>query len=597
MSHGFLHLSLVFLGAAVMFVPIFQRLGLGSVLGYLIAGIVIGPGVLGLVTNVEEILHFSEFGVVLLLFLIGLELEPSRLWKLRVPIFGMGGLQVLGTGLLVGLCFKIWGWSWMASAVVGMGFSLSSTAIAVQVMKERAWMDTTGGGSAFSVLLFQDLAVIPMLALLPFMATSSAQDADPMTFVGTIKVLGIFTALVFFTRFGLRPLLRLVAGSHLREVFTALALFLVVGMSALMTSLGLSMGLGAFMAGVMLANSEYRHALETDLEPFKGLLLGLFFISVGMSVNLNVVMETPGLVLGMAVLATLIKLVYHLGLARIFQLPSSQRWGFAAVLSQVGEFAFVLFGAAATLGILSAQQSGQLIAATALTMLLSPLVLILQAKWDAKNGSVKPPEDQIENEHPSVIIAGFGRFGQIVGRLLFARGLKATVVDHEPDQIELLRQFGFKVYYGDATRLELLEAAGLREAKVLVVAIDDPDEALKLVDLVRKEFPNVKIYSRARNLRHLYDLMDRNLAGIERETFESSLSLGRKVLVGLGVDPHEAWRATNQFRRHNYDMIADLHQLRSDRELMVAKAKQSRADLEQMFQRDQAELRSHESHW
>jgi glutathione-regulated potassium-efflux system ancillary protein KefC len=327
------------------------------------------------------------------------------------------------------------------------------------------------------------------------------------------------------------------------------------------------------------------------------LLLGLFFISVGMSVNLDVVADSPWQVLGMAMFATLVKLIYQRGLAHVFVLPRSQSWGFSAVLSQVGEFAFVLFGAAAALGILSPTQSGQLIAATALTMLLSPLVLILQAKWDARSGSVKPPEDKIENEHPEVMIAGFGRFGQIVGRLLFARGLRATVVDHEPDQIELLRQFGFKVYYGDATRLELLEAAGLREAKVLVVAIDDPAEALKLVDLVQKEFPEVKIYSRARNLRHLYDLMDRKLAGIERETFEASLSLGRKVLVGLGVNPHEAWQATNQFRRHNYDMIEDLHQLRNDRELMVAKAKQSRADLEQMFQRDQSSLQNPDAHW
>lgn len=597
MSHGFLHLSLVFLGAAVLFVPIFQRLGLGSVLGYLIAGIVIGPGALGLVVDVDEILHFSEFGVVLLLFLIGLELEPRRLWKLRVPIFGTGGLQVLGSGLIVAICFKALGWDWPAAAVVGMGFSLSSTAIAVQVMKERAWLETTGGSSAFSVLLFQDLAVIPMLAVLPLIATTATSEAAPLTFLGVLKVLGIFAGLIVFARFGLRPLLRLVAGSHLREVFTALALFLVVGMSALMTSLGLSMGLGAFMAGVMLANSEYRHALETDLEPFKGLLLGLFFISVGMSVNLDVVADSPWQVLGMAMFATLVKLIYQRGLAHVFALPRSQSWGFSAVLSQVGEFAFVLFGAAAGLGILSPNQSGQLIAATALTMLLSPLVLILQAKWDARSGSVKPPEDKIENEHPEVMIAGFGRFGQIVGRLLFARGLRATVVDHEPDQIELLRQFGFKVYYGDATRLELLEAAGLREAKVLVVAIDDPAEALKLVDLVQKEFPEVKIYSRARNLRHLYDLMDRNLAGIERETFEASLSLGRKVLVGLGVNPHEAWQATNQFRRHNYDMIEDLHKLRNDRELMVAKAKQSRADLEQMFQRDQSSLQNPDAHW
>ena len=598
MGHGFLHLSLVFLGAAILFVPLFQRLGLGSVLGYLLAGIVIGPGALGLVSNVEEILHFSEFGVVLLLFLIGLELEPSRLWKLRVPIFGTGGLQVLGVGVLVGLGFKIFGWSSEASAVVGMGFALSSTAIAVQVMKERSWLESTGGSSAFSVLLFQDIAVIPMLALLPLLAASDASnEAAPLSWVGSLKVLGIFVGLILFARYGLRHVLRIVAGSHLREVFTALALFLVVGMSALMTSLGLSMGLGAFMAGVMLANSEYRHALETDLEPFKGLLLGLFFISVGMSVNLEVVTESPGLVVGIAGLGMLIKLVYQYALASVFKLPPSQRLAFSAVLSQVGEFAFVLFGAATALGILSAQQSGQLIAATALTMLLSPLLLIVQAKWDARQIGEKPAEDKIENESPTVIIAGFGRFGQIIGRLLFARGLKATVIDHEPDQVELLRQFGFKVYYGDATRIELLEAAGLRHAKALVVAIDDPDEALKLVDVVRKDFPEVQIYSRARNVRHLYDLMDRKLAGIERENFEGSLSLGRKILVGLGFSPHEAWRAANRFRRHNYDMIDDLYRLRDDRELMVAKAKQARADLEKMFERDQSELKPNETQW
>lgn len=598
MNHGFLYLSLIFLTSAVVFVPLFQRLGLGSVLGYLVAGIVIGPSVLGLVSNVEEILHFSEFGVVLLLFLIGLELEPKRLWKLRLPIFGTGGLQVLGCGLLFTLIFKLFGWSWSAALIVGMGFSLSSTAIAVQVMKERGWMETSGGSSAFSVLLFQDLAVIPMLAALPLLiTTTSTASTSSWSGEDTLKVTAIMVVLILFSRYGLRPLLKLVAGIHLREVFTALALLLVVGMSALMSYLGLSMGLGAFLAGVILASSEYRHALESDLEPFKGLLLGLFFISVGMSVNLDIVAQSPGFVAGMALLACIAKLIYHRLLAKWFKVPQNQSWGFAAVLAQVGEFAFVLFGAATAIGILSNEQSGQLIASTALTMLLSPIILIIQAKLEAKGEKQKAPADEVANDKPAVIIAGFGRFGQIIGRLLYSEGLKATVIDYEPDQIELLRQFGFKVYYGDATRLELLESAGLAGAKALVVAIDDTKEALKLIDLVQHHFPNLKIFSRARNVQHLYDLMDRNIAGIERETFESSLTLGSKVLVGLGLHPHQAWKAANRFRRHNYDMIDDLYKVRGDQKELTARAKEARKELEKMFARDTEGLKTNETHW
>lgn len=608
MSHGFLHSALVFLGCAVLFVPLAHRFGLGSVLGYLVGGLVIGPWGLKLITNVEDILHFSEFGVVLFLFLIGLELEPKKLWQMRLPIFGLGAAQVSMNAVLIMVVGILIGWSWQASLIAGLGFSLSSTAIALQILKEKNLLSTQQGHSAFSILLFQDIAVIPMLAILPLLTVGAVttQVHSGSTFetaTSILKVLGVLSIVVIGGRFLLRPIMRAIAAAHLREIFTAFALLLVVAMAVLMQWMSqwvsLSMGLGAFIAGVLLADSEYRHALETDIEPFKGLLLGLFFISVGMSIDLGVLTREPGVIIGLTFGILTLKFLVHVCLGFVFGVQKEQLPFFGLLIAQVGEFAFVLFAAAKVSGVLSEDQTAPLVASSAISMFLSPLLNFLYERFlEPKiNQKVKPDSDTIENIKPTVLIAGFGRYGQIVGRMLYANGITATVLDYEPEQIELLRRFGFKVYYGDATRLDLLHSAGALDAKVLVVALDGVEDSLRLIDIAKKEFPHLKIFSRVRNVQHLYNVMDREIAGYERETFESSLRLAGKILTSLGWPAHAAWRATNNFRRHNYDMIQDLHKVRNDSDQSTALVKQARIDLEKMFEKEKARLQSQFGGW
>lgn len=589
MISSLMGLTLAFLGISVLFIPLFQRLGLGAVLGYLLAGVVLGPGVTGAVTNVEAISHFSEFGVVLLLFIIGLELDPKKLWSMRVSIFGLGALQVFVTAALSAAFVKLFGWSWVASIVAGLGFSLSSTAIVVQLMKEKGFLQTTGGQSGFSILLFQDIAVIPMMAVVPLLVGSQKSVEGQASNLPGWAVLLVLIALLIVGRFALRPILRFMAATRLREVFTAFSLLLVVGMAESMVLLGLSMGLGAFMAGVLLADSEYKHALETDIEPFKGLLLGLFFISVGMGLDVAQVLQAPLILLASVLGIVVLKMGVLLALGKVFKVPSNQLWYFMISMSQVGEFAFVLFGVSAQVGVFSEEQRGLLAAITAISMLTTPILSLVYIRWiepRISQQAEKPEADQMEDAGHPVIIAGFGRFGQIVGRLMYASGIKATVLDYEPDQIDLLRRFGFKVYYGDATRLDLLESAGAQSARILVVAIDNVEESVKLVDLVKHHFPHLKIYCRARNVAHYYDLIERGIAGIDRETFESALSLGTKVLRGLGFGAHEAYRGANVFRRHNIEMLEELAKVRTDQAALVTKAKSAREDLEAMMEKE-----------
>lgn len=602
MSQGFLYSALVFLGCAVLFVPIFQRLGLGSLLGYLIGGIAIGPWGFRLIANVEDIMHFSEFGIVLFLFLIGLELEPKRLWSMRGPIFGLGSAQVVLNSLAFFAAGLALGQPWQTALIAGMGFSLSSTAIALQVLREKNILQSKAGSAAFSILLFQDIAVIPMIAILPLLAVvndSGENAGGTVKVIAIVKTIAIIAVAIFIGRLATRPLLRMVAKTRLREIFTAFALLLIVAMSVLMQRLGLSMGLGAFMAGVLLADSEYRHALETDIEPFKGLLLGLFFISVGMSINVGSVLAHPAVVALLVIGIMVTKFAIHFALGRFLKLGRVATPHFSLLLSQVGEFAFVLFASATALGVLDDAAAAPLVAATAVSMLLSPLSLAAYNRWlePMLSRQAKPEADVIENQHPEVIIAGFGRFGQIIGRLLYANAIRATVLDHEPDQIELLRRFGFKIYYGDATREDLLVAAGAREAKILVVAIDNPDDCLRLVDLAQKEFPHLKIYARARNVQHVYQLLDRKVEAFERETFEASLRLGREVLGGLGWPAHPAWIAANTFRDHNNQILREMAAVRSNQEELVAKVKQSRTDLEKMFEREKQRRENSEAGW
>ncbi|HEY0063904.1 MAG TPA: glutathione-regulated potassium-efflux system protein KefC [Telluria sp.] len=591
MEHNLLLNALVYLAAAVVAVPVAKKLGLGAVLGYLIAGVAIGPWGLRFIGEVEDILHFSEFGVVLLLFLIGLELEPKRLWAMRRPIFGSGSAQVLGVAAALAIAAMLAGIGWKVAVIAALGLSLSSTAIALATLDERNLKGTATGTASFAILLFQDIAAIPMIAIVPLLGAAS-ERGDGMDWMDALKIVGVIVALVFSGRHLIRPALRAIAKSGLREIFTAFSLLLVIGIALLMQWVGLSMALGAFIAGVLLADSEYRHALETDLEPFKGLLLGLFFIAVGMSIDFGVFMAQPWLILGLVAAFLIIKTAVLYGLAKAVGIPRSQQALFAFLLSQGGEFAFVVFGAAQTAKVFTDNVGSILIVVVALSMVCTPLLLIFHDRVLAPLHRVdkKREADQIEHNEDHVIIAGFGRFGQIVGRLLMANGVKLTLLDHDPDQIDLLRKFGNKVFYGDVTRIDLLHAAGAANARALVVAVDDIDDSLKLVDAVRHTFPDLPIMARARNVTHLYDLKDRGVKIIERETFEAALMLGRQVLRELGFGAYRARQAAMLFRERNLNGLEKIYPFYKDQEQFMSAAKQARDELENMFAQDAAAL-------
>jgi glutathione-regulated potassium-efflux system ancillary protein KefC len=593
MEQSLLTNALVYLGAAVLAVPLAKRLGLGAVLGYLLAGMAIGPWGLGLIREVETILHFSEFGVVLLLFLIGLELEPARLWSMRRPIFGWGAAQVLGVaGALFGAALLA-GIAWQVALVAALGLSLSSTAIALATLGERNLMGTPAGQAGFAILLFQDIAAIPMIALIPLLGVAADSSAGNGGWLGAARLGGVIFGVIVIGRYLVRPALRIIAKSEMREIFTAFALLLVIAISLLMQWVGMSMALGAFMAGVLLADSEYRHALETDLEPFKGLLLGLFFIAVGMSVDFGVFLSKPLLILGLVLAFLALKLAVLFGLSYRFGIARGQRWLFAFLLSQGGEFAFVVFGAAGAARVFTPEVGSILVAVVALSMVTTPLLLLLHDKVlePRYHGQNLREPDAIDGNEGHVIVAGFGRFGQIVGRLLNANRIKLTVLDHDPDQIELLRRFGFKVFYGDATRVDLLHAAGAAKARALVLAIDDTEDSLALADAVREHFPDLPILARARNVTHMYELMDRGVTVIERETFESALQLGRRALCHLGYGAYRAREATLKFRAHNKASVEEVYPFYKDREQYVSMAKRARDELNEMFARD---LKSYE---
>jgi glutathione-regulated potassium-efflux system ancillary protein KefC len=591
--HGFLWIAIVFLAAAVLIVPVSQRLGFGTVLGYLAAGLLIGPSGLALVTNVQDIMHFSEFGVALLLFLIGLELDPRRLWEKRYSIFGLGAAQVLGSlAAFAGLAYAL-GLSWPVALLTGMGFSLSSTAMVLQILGERKAMGSEAGRKAFAVLLFQDLAVIPMIALLPALGGSASAHPAPIWLV-----LAVIAGTLVLGRLFLRRALRLIAGLHVRELFTALSLLLVVGMAFVMQSIGASMALGAFLAGLLLADSEYKHALETDIEPFKGLLLGLFFIAVGMSVQLREVLAAPGTVVGVVVLLLVVKTALHAALGRAFRIPLKQIPFFALVIAQVGEFAFVLFDAARGLGIVTEHERQVLVAISAISIFVTPLALkaydlLLAPRLE---GALRE-QDTVEHDGAPVIIAGFGRVGQIVGRYLFANGIKATVLDFEANLVDSLRRFGFKVFYGDATRLDLLTTAGAPHAKVLVVAIDDVEANLRLVDLAQKNFPHLKIVARARNVDHVYELRSRGVTLLEREAFDGALRLGRHVLELLGTDRHQAHVLGQKFRDFDHRMVEELAKEWGNEKVRISKARQARKDVERLFAEEEERLRFGDEGW
>ena len=588
--------SFIYLSAAVVAVPLAKKLGLGSIIGYLAAGIAIGPWGLGLVTNVQDILHFAEFGVVLMLFLIGMELEPKRLWSLRRPIFGWGSAQMLSCAALLTGTAMAFGIAWQTALVAGLGLALSSTAIALQSIHERNLMRTSSGQAGFSILLFQDVAAIPILALMPLLATIEASNealAQPHRVLEALKIIAVIAGIILGGRLLLRPVLRWIANSGTPEIFTAASLLLVVGIAALMQLVGLSMALGAFLAGVLLAESEYRRELQTDIEPFKALLLGLFFIAVGMSIDFGVLWKFPGQMLAILAGFLGLKLLAIYGLAAAMKLPYQERPVFALLLAQGGEFAFVVFQAAAGAQVFSPETASLLIGAVALSMLISPLLLVAIDKLllpRYAKGKPSTMEEISEPQEAPVIIAGFGRYGQIVGRMLLAQGISATVLDHDADMIETIRAFGYRVFYGDATRLDLLRTAGAAQAKILVLSVDDVEQSLKIVDIVNENFPQLQIVARARDVPHWNALRDRGVMRVERELFDSSLRSARTVLELLGQPAPAAQQAAERFRQHNLALFEQMDPHRNNREKVIAVARQGRMQLEAQMKLEREQL-------
>jgi glutathione-regulated potassium-efflux system ancillary protein KefC len=595
-EQGLLFNAFVYLLAAVVAVPLFKRLGLGSVLGYLVAGVVIGPWGVGLIVNVEDILHFAELGVVLLLFLVGLELDPKRLWTMRRPILGLGGLQVAVTGAVLALVGMGLGLPWRHALIAGMGLALSSTALVLQILRERNLLPTPAGNAGFSILLFQDIAVVPMLALMPLLAAGPATVGESGDWSAFAKLLGAVLLTVVGGRYLLRPVFRLVAGTRLPEIFTAFSLLLVIGIALMMDAVGMSMALGSFLAGVLLADSEYRHALESDIEPFKGLLLGLFFIAVGMTVDVGLLLERPLLVAALVAGLVGIKLALLWGLAGLFEPGGEQRPLFAVLLSQGGEFAFVLFNAAGSQGAMPEDLRALLIGVVALSMMTTPLLLLVHDRLTAPGIRRGPARemDTIESRDNPVVIAGFGRFGQIVGRLLHANGIGTTILDHDPDQIELIRKFGFKVFYGDAARLDLLRAAGAERAQILVVAVDDRQQARRIVSLAREHFPNLRVLTRAWDLIHAFELRNLGVDDVQRETLESALRLAERALRRLGLTAWQSRQAANQFRAHDEQLFEELYlHFSEELEVRAAISADARERLREQMQADEVFFEQH----
>jgi glutathione-regulated potassium-efflux system ancillary protein KefC len=582
--------SLVYLAAAVIAVPLSRALGLGAILGYLAAGIAIGPWGLRLVGEVQDVLHFAEFGVVLMLFLVGLELEPRRLWAMRRPIFGWGSVQLLGSAALIAGIGIAFGIDWRVALAGGLALADSSTATGLRAMGDRNLLPTTSGRSMLSVLLLQDVAAIPVLALLPLLAVADAH-AQGNGWVGAARALGVIAAIVLGGRLLLRPALRWIARSGSPEIFTAAALLLVVATASLMHLAGLSMALGAFLAGVLLAESEYRRELETDLEPFKGLLLGLFFMAIGMTIDFAVVIAQPLLVAGIVAGFLLAKALVLWVMTRLMDIPRGERPLFIVLLAQGGEVGFVVLQTAAGANVIDAAGSSVLVAAITLSMAVTPLLLLAADRWTARQagGNARRLDEISEPQDAPVIIAGFGRYGQIIGRLLTAQGIRATVLDHDADMVEAARMFGYHVFYGDASRLDLLRIAGADKAKVLVVAVDDVQQSLSIVDLARQHFPHLELAVRARDVTHWNELRDRGVEHVERELFEASLRSGRTVLQLLGQSASEARRMAMRFRRHNIALFEQMYPYRKERSKVVAVVKQGRRQFEEQMNREREE--------
>jgi glutathione-regulated potassium-efflux system protein KefB len=599
---NFLSQALIYLTAAVVCVPLAKKLGMASVLGYLLAGMIIGPFALGLIGKAGgDIMHFAEFGVVMMLFLIGLSLDPARFWKMRKSIVGMGAIQLIFTSLLIFLMLSIYGLTWQVSLAVSLAFSMSSTAIVLQTIEEKGLSQTASGQASFSVLLFQDIMVIPVLAILPLLAvkglTPSRQINSSLIghFPGWMQGLAFFAAVAIIYLGGKYlyvPLLRIVARTRLRELFTASSLLLVVSVAMLMEVIGISPALGTFLAGVVLANSEYRHELESDLEPFKGLLLGLFFVGVGASVNFVLIGSEPLLITGLVfgVMAIKFGILYATG--KLFRVTPGQNLRFAFSLSQVGEFAFVLLSFSGQLNLIDRNLKEIMVAVTAVTMTITPLLLLIHEKiidphFGMKETAGAEIKDtvEIEQRHP-VIIAGFGHFGSTIGRFLRANGVESTILDHDSDRVLLLRKMGFRVYYGDATRLELLKSAGADDAKILIAAIDPPEINQELISVAQRNFPNLRIMARAKNRMDAYELIDMGLNDIYRESLHTSVKLAVDVLGKLGQRAYTATRQGQKFLQYDEDSIREMAVHRHDMKQYVIKARETFKLQEELLAKD-----------
>lgn len=587
MDSSILFQVILFLASAVIIVPLSKRLGLGTVLGFLVAGVIIGPWGLRLVRESDNVLHLSELGVVLLLFVIGLELQPSRLWALRRPVFLLGGAQVLGTGGLLTLGGYALGLPLTTAIITGLVLSFSSTAFALQLLAERKQLTTHYGRTSFAILLFQDLAAIPLLAIVPLLA-GGADMSRTDGIAAAIKAVAVVATVIVGGRFLLRPLLRFAASTVSQEIFTAAALLIVMGTALLMQQVGLSMALGAFLAGVLLAESEYRHELEADIEPFKGLLLGLFFIGVGMSLDLGLIAHQSLAILGLTLGLIAVKALVLWTTGRLSGHSQAAAVNMALVISQGGEFAFVLFAAAAGAGVMEQALADLLIVVVSLSLAATPVLIFLNDRV-FRIGHASAPErefDRIEARENRVIIAGFGRFGQMVARTLRMRKIPFTALESSFEQVDFVRRFGNKIYFGDASRLDLLRAANADKAEVFVLAIDDVVASVKTAEIVKLHFPHLKIYARARNRPHVYRLMDIGVDKIFRETFASSLEMAREVLLELGLPAPQATETVTRFRRHDEELIKKQHLVHHDEEQLIASSKQAAAELERLFEQD-----------
>jgi glutathione-regulated potassium-efflux system protein KefB len=585
---NFLQDAVMFLAAAVVAVALSRRWGLGAVLGYLAAGALIGPHVFDLAPDMSATSRLSEFGVILLLFVIGLELSPQRLWLMRKAVFGVGLAQVALSALLLGGAAYAWGLTWKGAIIVGLALALSSTAVGLQILAERKQLGNPHGRLAFAVLLFQDLAAIPILALIPLLGAAQAAPDAGGDLVAVLRVIGVLAAVSVGGRYLLRPVFRIVAGTQIAEVFTATALLVVLGTAWVMQLAGMQMSIGAFLAGVLLADSEYRHEIESQIEPFKGLLLGLFFVSVGVSLDLNLVREQPWQIAAIVAGMLAIKSAVLLGVGVVKRkLGLAETVRLAAVLAGGGEFAFVVLALANEQGLIEVAQRNLLVVAVTLSMALTPLAVIGVNRWLASRSEAAPREfDTIDDEHPRVIIAGYGRVGQIVARILRAQRVPFTALESSIEQVDFSRRFGSMIYFGDPSRPELLRAARADQAEVFVLATDDPEANLRTARVVHRLYPHLKIVARARNRQHAFRLMDLSVDGVVRETLHSSLEMARLVLEDLGLEPGVAADRVERFRRHDAELLKSQYLVYDDEAQLMQNSREALADLERLFEAD-----------